>query len=185
MAQSKTKKKWIVGRIALFFCFILGFISLISAFASFSDNEASARAGGGLCLIASVFAFGIVVIVAYFSPIEQLSEQIQPTPVVNPKSKTQDRAIIEITAKSAKEAALQIVQYLNQARADGWTTGNAFALIDGWRNEYQIEKGDQKSVLKFDMRPTLKNVPSHQITMMTMVAAADDPDIEKKLSQLG
>jgi hypothetical protein len=164
-----------VRGVALFFCFIIGISAFLSAFDMASNNNGS---GAGLCFIASVFAFGIVL---HFSssPLQQQVKQISFSP------KTSDESIIQIDAKSGKDAALQIVQHLNQARADGWTTGKAFALIDGWRNEYQIEKGNQKSILAFDMRPALKNVPSYEITMMTMIAAVADPDIEKKLSQLG
>lgn len=182
MNQNKTKKYWmrnVVGRIALFFCFVMGIAAFFTG-AGFSDHAESAT-GAGLSFVAAVLAFGIIVAVAYFSPTQQPPEQISSSPVAH--SKSPDGTIIEINAKSAKDAALQIAQYLKQARADGWTTGKAFALIDGWRNEYQIEKGDQKSILTFDMRPTLKNVPSNEVTIMTMIAAVDNPEIEKNLSQ--
>jgi uncharacterized membrane protein YhaH (DUF805 family) len=88
------------------------------------------------------------------------------------------QGIIEIDAITSEEAAIQILRHLNQARADGWTIGNSFALIQGWRNEYHIIKDDQKAVLVFDMRPTLRNVRSRsELATITMaVAAAHRPE---------
>lgn len=89
--------------------------------------------------------------------------------------------IIKIQALSAVDAAKQILSHLNAARTQGWTTGDAHALIDGWRNEYHLTRNSEKAVLAFDLRPTFKYVQDAlELTIATMAVAAPPQTISEK-----
>jgi hypothetical protein len=89
--------------------------------------------------------------------------------------------IIKIESLSAVDAARQILRHLNAARAQGWTTGDAHVLIDGWRNEYHLTRNCEKSVLAFDLRPTFKYVrDALELTIATMAIAAPPQNIPEK-----
>jgi hypothetical protein len=101
----------------------------------------------------------------------------------NGETENSQNEIIKIEALSAVDAARQILSHLNAARAQGWTTGDAHALIDGWRNEYNFTKNGEKTVLAFDLRPTFKFVrDTLELTIATMTVAAPPQRIPEKYS---
>src|SRR6266404_3031265 len=53
-----------------------------------------------------------------------------------------------VKSSSAMEAARIIAGYLAQAQASGWTVGSARALVDDWRNEYELIKDGEKTVMR-------------------------------------
>lgn len=52
--------------------------------------------------------------------------------------------LVAVNADCAMEAARIIAGYLAQANAEGWTIGNASALVDDWRNEYALTRAGKK-----------------------------------------
>ena len=108
-----------------------------------------------------------------------VSQQIQLTDV------TDTFPIIPIDAKDSQQAANLIAQHLAKMRGAGWTTGDAWALLDGWRNEYEIKNATTKARLRFDMRPTLRRgVVALSLTMLTMMASAPHgPDMFNELER--
>lgn len=78
--------------------------------------------------------------------------------------------LIEVRAENAVEAARVIRGHLKTAEAQGWKTGSARALVDDWRNEYELTKGNEKTVMQFDMRPCLLSDSSTNLTILTMAA---------------
>jgi hypothetical protein len=91
--------------------------------------------------------------------------------------------LIPIDAKDEFEAAKQIVRQLNRFRAEGWTTGQAFAGQDGI-NQYHMENDTKKAILRFDLRPTIRRGASFlSLTMSTMNAATPECT-EQKIDQL-
>jgi hypothetical protein len=83
-----------------------------------------------------------------------------------------------VDAQSSFEASRQIIFRLEQARAEGWSTGNAVA--QAWYNEYDITKDGAKSKLLFDLRPTIDHVNRLELTLATMAAA--QPQAQEKLA---
>jgi hypothetical protein len=75
-----------------------------------------------------------------------------------------------IKARDPKEAARIIAGYLAQAEAAGWKLGCARALVDDWRNEYDITRGDEKTVFRFDMRPILTSPSRLELVALTLIA---------------
>jgi hypothetical protein len=82
-----------------------------------------------------------------------------------------------IKAHDAKEAARTIAGYLAQAQAAGWRVGSARALIDEWRNEYDLTKGEDKTVFRFDMRPMLTSASRLELVALTLIAGT--PKLEE------
>jgi hypothetical protein len=81
-----------------------------------------------------------------------------------------------IKARDAKEAARTIAGYLAQAEAEGWKVGSTRALVDDWRNEYELAKGDQKTVFRFDMRPMLTSASRLELVALTLIAGTPKLD---------
>ena len=106
-------------------------------------------------------------------------------PPVLPKEDVSNQfPLIPIDAKDQFDAAKQIVRQLNRFRAEGWTTGQAFAGKDGI-NQYHMENDTKKAILRFDLRPTIRRGVSESLslTMNTMMAAT--PEItEQKIEQM-
>lgn len=75
-----------------------------------------------------------------------------------------------IKARDAKEAARTIAGYLAQAQAEGWRIGSTRALVDDWRNEYELTKGEDKTVFRFDMRPMLTSSSRLELVALTLIA---------------
>jgi hypothetical protein len=88
--------------------------------------------------------------------------------------------LIEVRAKNAVEAARVIARHLRAAEAQGWKTGEARALVDNWRNEYELTKGNEKTVMQFDMRPCLLSDSSRNL-ILTMLAT--QPKLEEVLRE--
>jgi hypothetical protein len=78
--------------------------------------------------------------------------------------------LIEVRAKNAVEAAREIRGHLKAAEAEGWTLGSGTALVDNWRNEYELTKGSEKTVMQFDMRPCLLSDSPMNLTVLTLMA---------------
>jgi hypothetical protein len=78
--------------------------------------------------------------------------------------------LIEVKGRDAAEAARIIAAHLTSAKALGWTIGNASALVDNWRNEYELTKGSEKTVIRFDMRPSLFGDTALNLTALTLIA---------------
>jgi hypothetical protein len=82
-----------------------------------------------------------------------------------------------IKAHDAKEAARTIAGYLAQAQAGGWRVGSARALVEEWRNEYDLAKGDEKTTFRFDMRPMLTSASRLDLVALTLIAGT--PKLEQ------
>ena len=63
--------------------------------------------------------------------------------------------LIEVKAGTAADAAKIIITHLQKAEEQGWVQGIGRLFVDGWRNEYDLTRGDEKTVMSFDMRPAL------------------------------
>jgi hypothetical protein len=82
-----------------------------------------------------------------------------------------------IKAHDAKEAARIIAGYLAQAQAGGWRVDSARALVEEWRNEYDLMKGDDKTTFRFDMRPMLTSSSRLDLVALTLIAGT--PKLEE------
>jgi hypothetical protein len=78
--------------------------------------------------------------------------------------------LVEVKAKNAAEAARIIARHLDEARAQGWRIGPGWALVDQWRNEYDLVKGTERTVMRFDMRPSLFNDSKTNLTTFSLMA---------------
>jgi hypothetical protein len=87
---------------------------------------------------------------------------------------------VVVDAHTSVEAGQQIIFRLNQARAEGWHTGNA--VSKAWHNEYDITKDGVNSKLLFDLRPTIGRVNRMELTLVTMAAA--QPQAREKLARM-
>ena len=112
-----------------------------------------------------------------------VASQSSVPPVLPKEDVSSQFPLIPIDAKDEFEAAKQIVRQLNRFRAEGWTTGQAFAGQDGI-NQYHMENDTKKAILRFDLRPTIRRgVSELSLTMNTMMAAT--PEItEQKIEQM-
>ncbi len=82
-----------------------------------------------------------------------------------------------IKARDAREAARTIAGYLAQAETEGWRVDSARALVEDWRNEYDLTKGDEKTVFRFDMRPMLTSPSRLELVALTLIAGT--PKLEE------
>jgi hypothetical protein len=67
--------------------------------------------------------------------------------------------MIEIDEANANRAMLKIYEHLKPYLDDGWKGGHAFALVDGWKNVYNLSRGDDTLTLEFDLKKTLPRMP--------------------------
>jgi hypothetical protein len=77
--------------------------------------------------------------------------------------------LIEVQAKNAADAARIIAGHLRAAEDQGWKTGDARALVDDWRNEYELTRENEKTVMQFDMRPCLASDSPLNLTVHTLM----------------
>lgn len=77
--------------------------------------------------------------------------------------------LIKVEARSAVEAADFISTHLMRAARDGWQLGAKWALVDGWRNDYELSRDGEKTKMSFDMRPCLV-LNTADLTMLTLLA---------------
>lgn len=77
--------------------------------------------------------------------------------------------LIKVEARSAAEAADFISDRLERAAGEGWQLGSCWALIDGWRNDYELSRGGEKTKMSFDMRPCLV-LNNADLTVFTLMA---------------
>jgi hypothetical protein len=89
--------------------------------------------------------------------------------------------LMEVKASDAAEASRVIAAHLAEAKAEGWQLGRAFALVDGWRNDYELIKDTEKTYMRFDMRPMLFANRS-DLAILTMLAG--DPNREQIIRNL-
>ena len=75
-----------------------------------------------------------------------------------------------------RAAKRTIAGYLAQAHAEGWRIGSARALVDDWRNEYELTKGEEKTVMRFDMRPMLTTSSRLDLVALTLIAGTSKLD---------
>jgi hypothetical protein len=67
--------------------------------------------------------------------------------------------MIEIDEANANRAMLKIYEHLKPYLDDGWKGGNVFALVDGWKNVYNLSRGNDTLTLEFDLKKTLPRMP--------------------------
>ena len=91
--------------------------------------------------------------------------------------------VVPVDAQDSFEAAKQIIRQLNRLRAEGWTTGQAFAGQDGI-NQYHIENAAQKAVLRFDLTPTIRRGASAMLLTIHTMGAAAPECTEQKIDEL-
>jgi hypothetical protein len=91
--------------------------------------------------------------------------------------------LILIDEHTAAAAATKIREHVVHARGQGWQTGGAFALNDGWRNEYEITRNGQRDLLTFDLRPTLNHVSELELTLATLTLPLSVPANETRTSR--
>lgn len=77
--------------------------------------------------------------------------------------------LIKVDARSAAEAADFISGHLERAVRQGWQLGSAMVIADGWRNDYELIRGSEKTKMSFDMRACLV-LNSADLTMLTLMA---------------
>jgi hypothetical protein len=87
---------------------------------------------------------------------------------------------IPIHAKTAAQAAAAIRGYLDAEQTEGWQRTDAFALMDGWRNEYSLERVGIPRTVAFDLRPTLQHVNPLELTVATLAI----PNIKSRAEAL-
>lgn len=63
--------------------------------------------------------------------------------------------LIEVKASTAAEAAKIIISHLKKAEELGWVRGKGYLFVDDWRNDYELTRGGEKTIMSFDMRPAL------------------------------
>ncbi len=63
--------------------------------------------------------------------------------------------LIPIFASSEFEACEKIYEHLENAKVAGWVPCKNYALVDGWKNQYEFVRNQEKYILEFDMRPSL------------------------------
>lgn len=89
--------------------------------------------------------------------------------------------LIEVRAKNAVEATRIICGHLRSAEAQGWKVGGAIALVDNWRNDYELTRGNEKTIMQFDMRPCVLSDSPGNLIVLTMLATK--PDVERALQE--
>jgi hypothetical protein len=90
--------------------------------------------------------------------------------------------LIEVKGKNAAEATRIIARHLDEARAQGWvTTGQVSFFVDNWRNEYELTRGGEKTMMQFDMRPSLFTDSRMNLLMLTLHAA--DAKLEEAIQR--
>jgi upstream activation factor subunit UAF30 len=63
--------------------------------------------------------------------------------------------LVEVKARTAAEAGKIIVTHLKKAEEQGWVRGKGYPFVDDWRNDYELTRGGEKTIMSFDMRPAL------------------------------
>jgi len=96
--------------------------------------------------------------------------------------------MIQINAKSYIEACEILKDNLAPFVDDGWKCTKAAALVDGWKNVYCLQKGDQERILEFDLKGSLPYLDILLFTTMSMGLANDlslIDDFKKRTSASG
>jgi hypothetical protein len=104
-------------------------------------------------------------------------------------------SMIEINEANIHQAMLKTYEHLKRHKDEGWRTGKALALVDGWKNVYHLTRGSEEIVLEFDLRKTISFDPDHAgssldagdcilLTMMSMGLATDAAeDVVKQIKK--
>ena len=92
---------------------------------------------------------------------------------------------VTIRASSEIEACEKMFSHLSAYFDDGWTIKEAQILIDGWRNEYLLKKGEAEKLIKFDLKQSLQGINPDSIafTIMCTTLSADKIQEFKKLKE--
>lgn len=103
--------------------------------------------------------------------------------------------MIEINEANINQAMLKTYEHLKRYKDEGWKTGKAFALVDGWKNVYHLTRESEEMVLEFDLRKTISFDPDYAgssldagdrmlLTMMSMGLATDAAeDVVKQIKK--
>jgi hypothetical protein len=79
------------------------------------------------------------------------------------KIHTMKSNLITVSASSEFDACEVIYAHLEKFRSEGWTPGKINALVDGWKNQYEFIRNEERFVLEFDMRPSLPIFSNEQV----------------------
>ena len=63
--------------------------------------------------------------------------------------------LIVVDATTEHEACATIHAHLSQYTSDGWTVATALALVAGCRNQYFLQRNDERLAVEFDLRATM------------------------------
>jgi hypothetical protein len=63
--------------------------------------------------------------------------------------------LIEVKANTAAKAGKIVATHLSRAKEQGWKMVRGTFFVDGWRNDYELVRADESTVMSFDMRPAL------------------------------
>ena len=113
--------------------------------------------------------------------VKQLLMQAAPQVPVPDATLVSRFPLIEVRAKNAVEATRIICGHLRSAEAQGWKVGGAIALVDNWRNDYELTRGNEKTIMQFDMRPCVLSDSPGNLIVLTMLATK--PDVERALQE--
>jgi hypothetical protein len=103
--------------------------------------------------------------------------------------------MIELNEANINQAMLRTYEHLKRYKDEGWKTGKAFALVDGWKNVYHLTRGSEEMVLEFDLRKTISFDPDQDgssldagdrilLTMMSCGLATDAAeDVVKEIKK--
>ena len=103
--------------------------------------------------------------------------------------------MIEINEANINQAMLKTHEHLKRYKDEGWRAGNALALVDGWKNVYNLTRESEEMVLEFDLRKTISFDPNQAgssldagdrmlLTMMSMGLATDAAeDVVKQIKK--
>jgi len=108
---------------------------------------------------------------------------------------SEETPMISIHASSGPEACEKMFSHMSPYFNDGWTLKKAACCVDGWKNEYHLEKEGVEKLFEFDLRQSMsmidQNDPAggHVFTIMSMSIRdasflSMKKEAEKKLKKL-
>ena len=87
---------------------------------------------------------------------------------------SEETPMISIHASGGPEACEKMFSHMSPYFNDGWTLKKAACCVDGWKNEYHLEKEGVEKLFEFDLRQSMsminQNDPAggHVFTIMSM-----------------
>jgi hypothetical protein len=102
--------------------------------------------------------------------------------------------MIKINEASANSAIIKMYDHLQTYIKDGFAGGNAFALVDGYKNVFNLHRAEESLVIEFDLSETLQRMPinssdlfdSGRLTLSTIgisIATKNADDIINELKE--